>query len=164
MYKVTKVVLIGMAVALSSCCKTEKRFKGQALLDSLNAGTKDYGSPEVNQAKIRQLNYQKEFNLGEDNGVVIQKDFLTSGVNGFTEDGINMPLDSSNYDRWDFLVVYPGLEIRGEEKALKPVVLYYKGELNGRGILTPSGDPVLVPGPGGGGGPGHPHNTTPPPH
>lgn len=151
----------GIVILIASC---ETPFEDQSVLDSLKNGTLDLGSVEINDAMIRKLQYQKIKKSGKTNGVVINKEFLTTSVNGFTQSGVNYPEDSSNYTKWDFLVVYPGIEINqnGQEK-LEPAFFFYKGsEIDGK--FLPTGNPVLdVSFPGGGGGPTVPGAATPPP-
>lgn len=147
------------AVILMGC---ESNFKDQATLDKLESGELDYGTPEINEAKMRQLNYQKKHNLGKTNGVVIAKDFITASLNGFDQNGLKYPLDSMNYDKWDFMVVYPGQNANG---ILEPSIFFYKGEKDDAGELKPTGDPITdVSMPGGGGGWGSNNSPTPPPN
>ncbi|MCP9769301.1 hypothetical protein EGI22_15415, partial [Lacihabitans sp. LS3-19] len=109
--------------------KNLESFKYQSRLDSLLNGTKDFGNDEINNGVIRQLQYQKKFKVDEKNGVVLPKSLLNQSINGFTELGIVLPQDTSNYSKWDFLVVYPGLSINeSNEEKLEPVVFYYKGK------------------------------------
>ncbi|UBM60907.1 hypothetical protein LAG90_09705 [Marinilongibacter aquaticus] len=157
------ILLLGLYSCNTSSKKADTKFQDEALLNALLSGEKDLGSSEFNEAKIRQLNYQKANNLDRTNGVVLSKDFLSSGVNGFTEAGINLPSDTSNYSRWDFLVVYPGMAIEGEETRLEPAVFYYKGGLDQNGNFVPVGNPVTVPVLTGGGGDGKSNRSTPPP-
>jgi hypothetical protein len=140
-------------------------FAFEAHLDSLKNGSINYGSQDANQAAIRLLNFQKKFKTGEQVGTVIPKSYLTQAVNGFTGTGINMPIDTANYSKWDFLVVYPGIasNAQGEEKA-ESSVFFYKGGLDGSGNFIPVGKPVLnVKFRGGGGGPGDALLVVPPP-
>lgn len=140
-------------------------YAGQAHLDSLKTGLIDYGDDDINKASINLLNFQKKYKTGETNGTVIPKEHLTQAINGFTETGINVPTDTSNYNKWDFLVVYPGVAIseQGEESPTT-CVFYYKGALNAQNKLIPVGNPVKgIKFMGGGGGPGDAARTTPPP-
>lgn len=141
----------------------EKTFEDQATLDSLLNGSMNLGSTEVNDAMIRKLQYQKIKKSGKTNGVVIPKDMLTTAVNGFSIAGINYPLDSSNFDKWDFLVVYPGIKLEGGVEVMDPAIFFYKGS-NISGQFIPEGQPVTdISFPGGGGGPGGGGFSTPPP-
>ncbi len=170
----TKTILVSLLIGgfiSYSCQKPENshsdsnNFQYQAKLDSLISGQKDLGDKEINAALIRQLQYQKKMKVGETNGVVIPKSLLTQSINGFTELGIVLPKDTSNFSKWDFLVIYPGLEINSEkEEKLEPVVFYYKGGLNSSGELTPIGIPVNgLKFLGGGGGDGVKPKPSPPP-
>jgi hypothetical protein len=168
--KVLLSLAICTAIAFYSCKSNNEsvalvEFKHQAHLDSLIAGQIDYGSSEVNESFINMLNFQKKHNCGEANGTVIPKSQLAQALNGFTESGINLPLDSSNYVKWDFLVVYPGISINAQgEESPKPAVFYYKGTIGPNGDLIPSGKPILdIKFIGGGGGPGDGAKATPPP-
>lgn len=165
----TAILLMGVFVIFS--CKEKQNtqqpetFESQGKLDSLISGQLNFGSEDVNKAFIRVLNFQKKFMTGKSNGVVIPKSMITQAVNGFNENGINLPADSSNYSKWDFIVIYPGLEIndQGEEKT-EPSVFFYKGIQDSNGNLIPSGNPVLeIKFKGGGGGPGDSVKSTPPP-
>lgn len=165
----TAILLMGVFVILS--CKEKQNtqqpetFESQDKLDSLQNGQLDLGSEEINKAMIRVLNFQKKFKTGKTNGVVMPKTMITQAVNGFTLSGINLPADKSNFDKWDFMVAYPGLEInnQGEEK-IEPSVFFYKGEEDANGILIPTGKPVTdIKFRGGGGGPGDINKGTPPP-
>lgn len=140
-------------------------FPEQGKLDSLKSGLINLGTKELNDDVIRQLQYQKKAYSNNTNGVVIAKSFLTQSVNGFSESGINIPIDTSNYSKWDFLVVYPGLAIseNGEEK-LDPCVYFYKGGMNSEGKFVPVGKPLSnIKFLGGGGGDGVVKLPTPPP-
>lgn len=166
MLRPLNLVALALVLGLSGCekCENEEsKFQDEELLNSLKNGEKDFGSEEINTAKIRQLNYQKENNLDRTNGVVLSKMFLTSRVNGFTEAGINLPADTSNYALWDFLVVYPGLAKEGTSSRLEPSIFYYKGGLDEKGDFIPVGNPVTVPEMTGGGGEGKANSSTPPP-
>lgn len=157
-----KIINFSTLILLVSMFACKSNFQDQILLDDLKNGTVDYGSKPVNDAKIRQLNYQKEYNLNKTNGVVITKDFITASLNGFNENGLNYPTDSSNYDKWDFMVVYPGMD---EVGTLEPSVFFYKGAKNNNGKLEPTGNPVInLTYPGGGGGLGNSNSPTPPPN
>ncbi len=153
-----------------SCKKTgdsppTQNFTFQSQLDSLNNGLIDYGNEEINKSYIRLLNFQKKHNTGEKVGTVIPKTLITQAVNGFTDSGINLPLDSSNYVKWDFMVVYPGIAINTQnEEKYEPSVFFFKGQKDGSGNLIPVGKPVLdIQFRGGGGGPGDGTIASPPP-
>lgn len=157
-------------LAIYSCKNTDESkntsvFMHQSHLDSLIAGQIDYGSQEINEGFINMLNFQKKHNCGDANGVVIPKSQVAQAINGFTESGINLPADSTNYVKWDFLVVYPGLAINSQgEEMPKPAVFYYKGGIGANGDFIPMGKPVLdIKFIGGGGGPGDSVKSTPPP-
>ncbi|SOE20447.1 hypothetical protein SAMN06298216_0938 [Spirosomataceae bacterium TFI 002] len=157
-----KFISFSTLLMLISILGCQSNFDDQAILDDLKSGAKDYGSKEINDARIRQLSYQKKFNLNRTNGVVISKDFVTASLNGFNENGLNYPIDSSNYNKWDFMVVYPGVD---ESGTLEPSIFFYKGADNGSGKLEPTGDPVPnITFPGGGGGLGNSNSPTPPPN
>ncbi len=170
----TKMILFSIVTGVSllfSCKKTETHesedvnFAHQAKLDSLINGTKNLGSKDLNEALIRQLQYQKKMKLGDNFGVVIPKRILTESINGFSEMGINIPKDTSNYSMWDFLVVYSGLALNeSNEEKLDPVVFFYKGGLDASGSFVPVGNPISgIKFSGGGGGDGVLPRPTPPP-
>lgn len=159
MRNLISISIFFLSVSIMSC---QSNFKDQATIDSIVSGDLDYGSDEVNKAKIRQLQYQKENNLGRTNGVVIAKDFITASLNGFDQDGLNYPTDSMNYDKWDFMVVYPGQDKNG---TLEPSIFFYQGAKDENGDFRPTGKPVTdVKMPGGGGGWGNSNSPTPPPN
>lgn len=168
--KTTKIFLILLMVTLWSCKEHSNSmedtvFKLEPHLDSLKNGSLDYGSPDVNESAIRLLNFQKKFKTGEKVGTVIPKSLITQAVNGFTGANINLPIDTSNYYKWDFMVIYPGISIneQGEEKA-ESSVFFYKGGLDASGAFLPIGKPILdVKFRGGGGGPGDAVLVVPPP-
>ncbi len=138
-----------------------KNFKKQENLDRLLT-LKSPKNWEKEWIKIFQ--YRKKFDLGENAGMYISKDMFTSAINGFTVKGINLPLDKSNYDKWDFVVCQMGLDIlKNGNEVVVPVVLFYKGGLDGNGKYVPVGDPIDVDMPKGGGGDGKASGTSPPP-
>lgn len=168
--KIILICLFGGLTFFFSCKKHEKQsisetFEYQAKLDSLLNKTKDIGSMELNDALIRELQYQKKMKVGESNGIVIPKSILLQAINGFSESGINIPSDTSNYSKWDFLVVFPGLEINEvKDEKLNPVVYYYKGGMDKNGNFIPIGKPVTgLKFIGGGGGDGVRPTQNPPP-
>lgn len=165
----TAILLLGV-FGIFSCKEKQKTqqpetFESQGTLDSLINGQLNYGSEDVNKAFIRVLNFQKKYKIGKTNGVVMPKTMITQAVNGFTLNGINLPTDKSNFDKWDFMVAYPGLEINGQgEEKIEPSVFFYKGEEDSNGNLIPTGKPVTdITFRGGGGGPGDINKGTPPP-
>lgn len=170
--KMKGILILGICISMFflSCKKTEngnttESYAGQAHLDSLINGYIDYGNKEINEASINLLNFQKKYKTGATNGVVIPKLLLTQAINGYSASGINLPSDTTNFNKWDFLVVYPGLAInpQGEENPTT-CVFYYKGTLDAKGVLIPTGNPVkTISLMGGGGSGGETTKTTPPP-
>jgi hypothetical protein len=171
MEKTTINVLLILLMCTFWSCKEQANSSEDVVfnlgphLDSLKNGSLDYGSPEVNESAIRLLNFQKKFKTGEKVGTVIPKSLITQAVNGFTGADINLPIDTSNFNKWDFMVIYPGISIneQGEEKA-ESSVFFYKGALDGSGKFLPVGKPILdIKFRGGGGGPGDAVLVVPPP-
>lgn len=152
------IALFAFSISAISC---KKNFQGDEQLKSLSSGG-TFVNDDLTKSKIEQLKYQQTYDLPPHNGIVLSKDLLTTAVNGFTQNGINYPMDSSNFDKWDFMVVYPGLDNSSQPTA---VVYFYKGELDEKGKLVPAGDPVTsVNFPGGGGGEGFGAGNAPPPN
>jgi hypothetical protein len=129
----------------------------EQILEDILSGMKFSDDTLTREAYKMVFQFQKRAGTKEDYGSIISKSFLTTALNGTG----NVPLDKTNYDKWDFMVVYNGLYINsvGDEN-LKPVVLFYKADsLN---ALVPAGRPVRIIMPGGGGGDGT-TITNPPP-
>jgi hypothetical protein len=140
------------------------KAKKTAVIDSLSSLKRIYGDNNTTAEIVKALRFQDRAKLNKAYGVVIPKTLITAALNGFSDLGPNAPLDKSNYDKWDFMVAYPGIFLsRDGQEELSPAVFFFKGGAV-KGKFEPVGGPVLdIKLPGGGGGDGNKPKPTDPP-
>lgn len=172
MKQLTLSLLIPLCILFMSSCnkgQIQVNYKGpfpnEAILNSLNKGQSSLNAETV-AALTRKYQFQKRAKLKHAYGVVIPKSTLNIAINGIMNNTPQDPTNSKNYDKWDFMICYPGLSINSiGDESMKPAIFFYKGGTNEQGEFVPVGDPVEdIEFPTGGGGPGKGGFQTPPPN